>query len=199
MSRWCGKARARVRLQGRRCFGWPCGPSSLRASPTKSRSRTRPPRPRVVCLFSRSVDGAAAVAASAARSLGRRHGPRPGFALKRAGRVCFVVFVAARRALVAFRLRPASRPWPSWSALRFRAARPPLWSVRASARSFPLGDAGAPVVRAPASSKRRPRPRVARGPWFRRRARAAGSCGALSACAPGFSAAGPWWTSAFGS
>ena len=48
--------------------------------------------------------------------------------------------------------------------------------------------AGAPVVRAPASSIRRPGPRVARGPWSRRRARAAGSCVALSSCAPGFSA-----------
>jgi len=42
----------------------------------KSRSRTRTPRPRVVCLFSRSVDGAAAVAASAARSWGPRHEAR---------------------------------------------------------------------------------------------------------------------------
>ena len=46
--------------------------------------------------------------------------------------------------------------------------------------------AGAPSVRAPALSIRRPRPRVARGPWFRRRARAAGSFVALSSRPPWF-------------
>ncbi len=54
--------------------------------------------------------------------------------MKRARRVCSCGLVAARRALVAFRLRPASRPWPPWSALRLRAARPSLWFVRASRR-----------------------------------------------------------------
>jgi hypothetical protein len=90
------------------------------------------------------------VAASAARSLGRRQEAR---------RVAFVPWAscAARPSPVAFRPRPASRPLPSWSAFRVRA-RPPLWFLRASRRR--------PAIRAPASSKRRPRPCVARGPWF---------------------------------
>ena len=60
---------------------------------------------------------------------------RRGAVMKRAGRVCFLRPRALRaRALAAFRLRPASRPLPSWSALRLRAARPRLWFVRASRR-----------------------------------------------------------------
>ncbi len=88
--------------------------------------------------------------------------------MKRAGRVCRVAASGLRaRALVAFRLRSASRSLPSWSALRLRAARPRRWSVRASRRR--------PTVRAPASSIWRPRPRVVVVLGPSRRARAAGS------------------------
>ena len=118
----------------------------LRLLVHKSRSPPRTPRPRVACLFSRSVLGAAAVAASAARSKGHRHEAR---------RVALVLcgLVAARRALVALRLRPAIAALAAWSALRL--------GPQSLAVGFARFTPAPPVVRAPASSIRRPRPRVA--------------------------------------
>ena len=114
-------------------------------------SRTRTTRPRVVCRFSRSFLGAAAVAASAARSLGRRHEARTSR-----------LFRGARR------LR--AEPWSRFvcGPLRgpCRRGRPCGFGPQGLLCGLCALHAGAPGVRAPASSKRRPRPRVARGPWF---------------------------------
>jgi hypothetical protein len=152
-------------------------PSSLRLLVHKSRSRTRTTRPRVVRGF-RGLFSEPPPWPQAPRARG-------GAVMKRAGRVCSVGLGAARRALVAFRLRPASRPLPSWSALRLWAARPRLWFVRASRRrplcprarvvnkeaeasrgSWSVVSIVAPVLRAPASPSARARRvlgRVARG------------------------------------
>ena len=91
------------------------------------------------------------MAASAARSLGRRHEAR-----------------RSRLFFVGSSLR--AEPWSRFvcGPLRgpCRRGRPCGFGPQGLVCGLCALHAGAPVVRAPASSKRRPRPRVARGPWF---------------------------------
>ncbi len=113
------------------------------------------------------------MAASAARSWGA--------VMKRAGRVCSMGLVrCAPEAWSRFVCGPLRGPC--------RRGRPRGFGPQCLVCGLCALHAGAPVLRAPASSKRRPRPRVAPSPWSRRRARAAGSCIALSSYAPGLSA-----------
>jgi len=124
---------------------------------------------------SRPVLGAAAVAASRRALVGRRHEAR------RSRLFCGPQALRAR-GLVAFRLRPASRPLPVWVGLAALGRRA---SSVVCARFTP----------APPLSARPRRQKGGRGlAWLvvrglSRRARAAGSCVALSSCAPRFWAA----------
>jgi len=161
---------------------WPAARASLFRSPhtevTFSDTHASPSRG---AWFSRSVLGAAAVAASAARSLGRRHEARRSR-----------LFLWARRCAPSHgrvRLRPASRSWPVWVGL---AASGRKASSQVLARFMP-----APVFRAPGLHKEAEASRglVVRGSG--RRDLAAGSCVALRTSAPCSRPRGVWWASAF--
>ena len=160
--------------------GWPAARASLFRAPhtevTFSDTHASPSRGP---WFSRPVLGAAAVAASAARSWGR--------VMKRAGRVGSVGLVRfAPEAWSRFGCGPLRGPCRFGSALRLRAARPRLWFVRASRRrprcsrarvvkkeaaatrgSWSVVRIVAPVLRAPASPSARARlgSRL-RGAWW---------------------------------